>query len=86
MRAVASVVVQNEIEVDDRAQPRAPKAPRRGEARLKCGDRVHVIDGALAGAEGVVVKRRRECRLVVALTLVQQGVSVEIDDYLLERI
>lgn len=61
------------------------KAPLTLEARLKPGDRVRVVHGALAGVEGVVVKRRRKCRLVVAVTLIQQGVSVEIDDYLLER-
>ena len=62
------------------------KAPLTLEARLKPGDRVRVVRGALAGVEGVVVTRRRKCRLVVAVTLIQQGVSVEIDDYLLERI
>ena len=85
MRAVASVVVQNEIEVDGHAEPHALTAPVTLEARLKRGDRVRVIHGALAGVEGVVAERH-QCRIVVAVNVIQQGVSVEIDDYLLERI
>ncbi len=62
------------------------KAPLTLESRLKPGDRVRVIRGSLEGVEGTVVSRRRKCRLVVAVNLIQQGVSVEIDDYLLEKI
>ncbi|HEX5443516.1 MAG TPA: transcription termination/antitermination NusG family protein [Pirellulales bacterium] len=62
------------------------KAPLTLESRLKRGDRVRVVRGSLEGVEGTVVSRRRKCRLVVAVNLIQQGVSVEIDDYLLEKI
>lgn len=62
------------------------KAPLTLESRLKPGDRVRVVRGSLEGVEGTVRSRRRKCRLVVAVNLIQQGVSVEIDDYLLERI
>ena len=61
-------------------------APLTLESRLKPGDRVRVVRGSLEGVEGTVRSRRRKCRLVVAVNLIQQGVSVEIDDYLLERI
>jgi transcriptional antiterminator NusG len=56
------------------------------ESRLKAGDLVRVKGGALAGVEGTVVSRRRKCRLIVAVNLIQQGVSIEIDDHLLEPI
>ena len=59
-------------------------APLTIESRLKEGDQVRVKGGALAGVEGVVVARRRKCRLIVAVNLIQQGVSIEIDDHLLE--
>ena len=40
--------------------------------------------GGSEAVEGVVVARRRKCRLIVAVNLIQQGVSIEIDDHLLE--
>ncbi|HEV3344464.1 MAG TPA: transcription termination/antitermination NusG family protein [Pirellulales bacterium] len=62
----------------------AAGAPLTIESRLKEGDLVRVKGGALAGVEGTVVARRRKCRLIVAVNLIQQGVSIEIDDHLLE--
>ncbi len=62
------------------------RAPLTLESRLKRGDRVRVVRGSLEGVEGTVISRRRKCRLVVAVNLIQQGVSVEIDDFLLEKI
>jgi transcriptional antiterminator RfaH len=61
-------------------------APLTVEARLQPGDRVRVKSGALAGVEGTVLARRRKCRLIVAVELIRQGVSVEIDDHILESI
>lgn len=60
------------------------KAPLTVESRLAPGQRVRVRSGALAGVEGTVESRRRKCRLLVAVHLLNQGVSVEIDDFLLE--
>ncbi|HEX7380433.1 MAG TPA: antitermination protein NusG [Pirellulales bacterium] len=60
--------------------------PMTVEGRLKAGDRVRVKSGSLAGVEGTVLARCRKCRLIVAVNLLQQGVSVEIDDHLLEPI
>jgi transcriptional antiterminator RfaH len=62
------------------------KAPLTIEARLAPGDLVRVRSGSLAGVEGMVIERRKKCRLLIAVTLLQQGVSVEIDDFLLESI
>jgi transcription antitermination factor NusG len=61
-------------------------APLAIERRLTGGDLVRVKTGALKGLEGVVVKRHSKCRLLVAVTYLQQGVSVEIDDCALEPI
>jgi transcriptional antiterminator RfaH len=59
-------------------------APLTVERRLQPGRPVRVKTGAMIGAEGVVISRRGQNRLLVAVTFLQQGVSMEIDDFLLE--
>jgi transcription antitermination factor NusG len=59
-------------------------APLTLERRLGPGRHVRVKAGQLAGMEGTVVCRRGMCRLIVAVNFLQQGASVEIDDFLLE--
>ena len=59
-------------------------APLTVESRLIPGNRVRVRRGPFAGIEGVVVTRRGQTRLLVSIDFLQQGASVEIDDYLLE--
>ncbi len=59
-------------------------APLTVESRLAPGRRVRIRAGAMAGLEGTVIARRREVRLLIAVTFLQQGVSVEIDDFLCE--
>jgi len=59
-------------------------APLTVESRLTAGKRVRIRSGALMGLEGIVEGRRGACRLVVAVTFLQQGVSVEIDDFTAE--
>lgn len=60
--------------------------PLTPESRLQPGDRVRVCGGSLDGIEGTVIARRKKCRLLVAVRLLQQGVSVEVDDFMLEPI
>ena len=61
-------------------------APLTVEQRLAPGNRVRVRRGAMAGMEGTVLVRRGRTRLIVNVTILQQGVSVEIDDFNLEPI
>ena len=56
------------------------------EPRLKPNQRVRIRARALTGLEGMVLKRRNQLRLLVWVTMLQQGVSLDIDDYLLEPI
>jgi transcriptional antiterminator RfaH len=56
------------------------------EGRLQAGQRVRVKSGALLGLEGTVLSRRGEDRLLVAVQFLQQGVSIQINDYQLEPI
>ncbi len=64
----------------------ASDAPLTVEKRLTSGQRVRVRKGSLEGIEGTVLHRRGQCRLLVAVDFMQQGASVEIEDYLLEPV
>jgi transcriptional antiterminator NusG len=46
---------------------------------LREGQRVRVIRGALAGLEGILVKKKTDFRMVISVTMLQRSVSVEID-------
>jgi transcription antitermination factor NusG len=61
-------------------------APLTVEQRLAPGNRVRIRAGAMAGLEGTVLLRRGKTRLFVAVTFLQQGASVEVDDFNLEPI
>lgn len=56
------------------------------ESRLTPGNRVRIKTGPMAGLEGKVIIRRGQTRLLVAIQMLQQGVSVEIDDFQLESL
>lgn len=59
--------------------------PLTPEARLEAGQAVRVRSGPLAGVEGTIVRRRGGQRLLVAVRLLNQGVSIELEDVDLER-
>lgn len=50
------------------------------ERRLETGAAVRVASGPLKGQEGVVIERRGKRRLLVAIDLLQQGASVDLDE------
>ena len=54
------------------------------ESRLQAGRKVRVRNGSFAGVEGVVLQRRGKTRLLVSVNFLQQGASVEIEDFCLE--
>jgi transcription antitermination factor NusG len=61
-------------------------APLTIERRLSPGQRVRIKQGALMGMEGIVLVRRGETRLLVCVNFLQQGASIEVQDFLLERL
>jgi transcriptional antiterminator RfaH len=61
-------------------------APLTPESRIEAGMRIRVRSGSLAGLEGVVIKRRGMQRLLVIVHFLQQGASVQLEDYQVERI
>ena len=61
-------------------------APVTPEAKLVEGNCVRVKNGPFAGFEGVVIRRKSNARLVVAVDYLQQGASVQLDECQLERL
>lgn len=62
----------------------ATDAPVTLEQRLAPGRRVRIRQGALAGLEGTIIERRGGRRLFVAVDLLQQGASIDLEDFRLE--
>jgi transcriptional antiterminator RfaH len=60
--------------------------PLSPEGRLQPGERVRIKTGQLMGLEGVIVSRRGEDRLLIAVNFLQQGVSIQISDFQVERL
>jgi transcriptional antiterminator NusG len=53
---------------------------------LNEGNKIRIVDGPLAGLEGILVRKKNQSRLVVSVDLIQRSVSVEIDSWKIERI
>ncbi len=44
------------------------------------GQRVRIIHGPLAGAEGIFLRRKSECRVVLSVNLIMRSLSVELSE------
>jgi len=53
---------------------------------LKCGDRVRVEAGPLAGIEGILVRKKNLFRLVLSVEFLEKSVAVEVDVGMVERV
>jgi transcription antitermination factor NusG len=51
---------------------------------LTVGQRARILSGALAGMEGVVVRKKNSLRVVLTMDMIMQSVSVEVDGSELE--
>jgi transcriptional antiterminator RfaH len=60
--------------------------PLTPESRLIPGARVRIRSGAMAGTEGTILKRHGVDRLLVVVHFLQRGVSIQIDDFQVEKI
>ena len=47
---------------------------------LKAGRRVRVVHGSLSGAQGILVRRKDNCRLVISIDAIMRSVALEIDE------
>jgi transcriptional antiterminator RfaH len=61
-------------------------APLTLEAQLQPGTRVRIKNGPLTGIEGLILKRQGQNHLLVAVNFLQQGASIKLDDFAVERI
>jgi transcription antitermination factor NusG len=46
---------------------------------LRVGRQVRVAAGPLAGAEGILIKKKEKCRVVISLDVLMRSVAVEVD-------
>lgn len=53
---------------------------------LKAGRRVRVRSGPLEGMEGIVLRRKNGCRLVISLELIQRAMAVDVNSTDLEAV
>ena len=53
---------------------------------LHCGDRVRVRSGPLTGIEGILLRKKNLCRLIISATLLEKSIAVEVDSHCIERI
>ncbi len=60
--------------------------PLTPEGRLEAGNRVRVKSGHFAGYEGTVLRREGKTRFLLTIQYLNQGVSIEMDEGLLEVI
>lgn len=58
--------------------------PLTPEAKLEPGNHVRVRTGPFAGYEGTVIRREGKTRLLLSIQFLEQGVSMEMDEGLLE--
>jgi transcription antitermination factor NusG len=53
---------------------------------LTAGRRVRIVRGALQGAEGILIRKKKASRVVVAIDLIARAASVEVETADIERI
>ncbi len=87
--STCNAVVQHEALVEDLRQ--VHKIVNQGEAltpeaKLQAGSKVRVRSGPFAGLEGNVLRRHGKTRLLLSVRYLEQGVSMEMDEALLEAV
>ena len=50
------------------------------------GDRIRIVEGPLAGIEGIVTRRKDAFRVILSVNMLAQSVAVEIDENFVQRI
>jgi transcription antitermination factor NusG len=51
---------------------------------LKVGERVRVVAGSFEGLEGIVIRQKNGCKLVISIDLIHRSVALEVNAELLE--
>lgn len=53
---------------------------------LNCGDRVRIKSGPLEGIEGILVRNKSACRLVLSVEMLSRSTAVEVDFNMVEHV
>jgi transcription antitermination factor NusG len=53
---------------------------------MNVGDRVRIIAGPLAGIEGIMTRRKQQCRLILTIEVVMRSIAVEVSQFDVEVI
>ena len=53
---------------------------------LRCGDRVRVTAGPLRGLEGLLLRKKNWCKLLLSVEMLQRSVAVEVNAAMVERV
>ncbi len=53
---------------------------------LKCGDHVRVTAGPLRGLEGLLLRKKNWCKLLLSVEMLQRSVAVEVDAAMVQRV
>ena len=83
---ILPVLDQNQLrrDLNQVSQLIAADAPLSVERRLRAGQRARIKTGLFRDFEGTIIRRHGRQRLVVAVDFLNQGVSMEIEDAMLE--
>jgi transcription antitermination factor NusG len=53
---------------------------------LKCGDRVRIKSGPLVGIQGILVRKKNMCRLVLSVEMLGKAAAMEVDAFQVEPV
>jgi transcription antitermination factor NusG len=53
---------------------------------LRVGRKVRVVKGPIAGAEGILLRKKDKCRVVISMNALMRSVAVEVDGADLEAV
>ena len=69
-----------EAEIDGLRAGMASHAPLHPHPYIKTGKKVRLRSGPMAGLEGVLVRRKDTCRVVLSIDLLRRSVAAEVDE------
>jgi transcription antitermination factor NusG len=75
-----------EKEIEDLRLVVGSGAPMQPHRLLQRGDRVRVNAGSLTGLEGILIRHKNVCRVVLSVEILGKSAAVEVDALLLERV
>ena len=79
-----AAIEQNEIEALQRAVANAVRMEPH--EYLRTGDRVRVTSGSLAGVQGILIRKKKQYRLILSIEMLGKSAAVEIDGQAVERV